>query len=103
MSTDTTASRTVGFVSGKINAVVDRIRGYGRRLYWNQQRKKFALYRNYRPSASGLDPEGEGRKLVSDVFRPVDVSFHSRTAHFSSGPDIERAFPEPAAPKLSFQ
>ena len=44
MSTDTTASRTVGFVSGKINAVVDRIRGYGRRLYWTQQRKKFALY-----------------------------------------------------------
>lgn len=47
----------------------------------------------------GLDPEGEGRKLVSDVLRPVDVHVHSPTAHLSGGPDIERAFPEPTTPE----
>lgn len=52
------------------------------------------VYNNYRPRTSGLDPEGEGRKLGSDVFRSIDVPLHSPTTHLAGRSDIERTLPE---------
>ncbi|WP_353635404.1 hypothetical protein ABSL23_11175 [Halobacterium sp. NMX12-1] len=47
------------------------------------------VYRRNRPSASGLDPEGEDRSL--------DILFNRSGRNITSRPDVVRFLPEPTA------
>ena len=61
-----------------------------------------ALYRRSRPSASGLDPEGEGPK-PRYVFRSLDILLNRVGRNITRRPHIVRFLPEPTSPQILLQ